>query len=303
MKYVAPYGSGDPNAPYVNGNPSTGVQGSIPPAAAFEHPLRELVALITAAGLTPTDAVLTQVAQAVQKGLNYAVATGTANAWVVAPNLAVPAYAAGRVLNIIAPATNTSTTVNMNVSTLGNRRIKKSDGSDPAVGDLVSGKVYVTIDDGTNIRVLNFLPSDLAAQKSPFNVKQQSFSTRTSLSGTGFVAYQTGTYTKQSATSNLIVELHAHGYAAGTAASIARVAFGANSLLVPFSNSVSAQTGGGAHATKVFSGIAAGALSWSWDFGRGDATAWTDVINPTSADVSYLPSETTSSLLFMEVEP
>ncbi len=91
----------------------------------------------------------------------YAVATGTANAWVVAPTPALAAYAAGRVLNIIAPATNTSTTVNMNVSGLGNRQIKKADGSDPAIGDLVSGRVYATIDDGANVRILTPLPSDI----------------------------------------------------------------------------------------------------------------------------------------------
>lgn len=92
---------------------------------------------------------------------SFVVATGTANAWTVAPNPTVAAYAAGRVLNIIAPATNTSTTVNMAISGLANRRIKKQDGNDPAVGDLVSGKIYQTIDDGTNIRVISALPSDV----------------------------------------------------------------------------------------------------------------------------------------------
>lgn len=122
---------------------------------------------ITEGGLTVDDALLPRLAQAIQSGRStYAVATGTANAWTVAPTLAVPAYAAGRVLNIIAPATNTSTTVNMNVSGLGNRRIKKADGSDPAVSDLVSGVAYRTIDDGTNIRVLTALPSDIIAASS-----------------------------------------------------------------------------------------------------------------------------------------
>lgn len=96
----------------------------------------------------------------------YAVATGTANAWVVAPTPALAAYAAGRVLNIVAPATNTATTVNVNVSTLGNRRIKKSDGTDPAIGDLVSGRIYATIDDGTSICILTLLPSDILANTS-----------------------------------------------------------------------------------------------------------------------------------------
>lgn len=106
-------------------------------------------------------------ARSIQRGtFAYVVATGTANDWTVAPSPALAAYAAGRVLNIIAPATNTSTTVNANISTLGNRRIKKADGTDPAVGDLVSGKVYATIDDGTSIRILTPLFSD--ARNAPF---------------------------------------------------------------------------------------------------------------------------------------
>jgi hypothetical protein len=114
--------------------------------------------------VSPTNLDDLLLAKAMASGhATYAVATGTANAWTVSPALAVPAYAAGRVLNIIAPATNTSTTVNANISTLGNRRIKKRDGSDPAIGDLVSGTVYATIDDGTNIRVLTSLPSDTVA--------------------------------------------------------------------------------------------------------------------------------------------
>lgn len=124
----------------------------------------QIAAAIDAGGLTVDDTILLRLAQAIQSGKStYAVATGSANAWVVAPNLAVPAYAAGRVLNIIAPATNTSTTVNMNVSTLGNRRIKKANGNDPAIGDLVVGRIYPTIDDGTTIRILCGLPSDVVA--------------------------------------------------------------------------------------------------------------------------------------------
>ena len=48
----------DPNAPYINGNPTTGTMGSIPPAASIENPQREIVNFITDSGLTPTDADL-----------------------------------------------------------------------------------------------------------------------------------------------------------------------------------------------------------------------------------------------------
>lgn len=46
MKYNQPFGISDPNAPYINGNPSTGTMGSIPPAWSIEHDQREIVAVI-----------------------------------------------------------------------------------------------------------------------------------------------------------------------------------------------------------------------------------------------------------------
>jgi hypothetical protein len=50
MKYNVPYGLPDETTlygtPYVNGNPSTGTAGSIPPAASIEYDQREIVAVI-----------------------------------------------------------------------------------------------------------------------------------------------------------------------------------------------------------------------------------------------------------------
>lgn len=124
----------------------------------------ELGALMTLNGITPSNASMEQVAQSVQAGrLNFALATGTANAWVVDPVLAVPAYASGRVLWIKAPAANTSATVAINVSGLGTRPVKKNDGTAPQIGDLASGVWYPTIDDGTSICVVSPLPSQMKA--------------------------------------------------------------------------------------------------------------------------------------------
>ncbi len=124
----------------------------------------ELVRLIELCGGDPSNADFTQVSKALQSGaLNFAVATGTANAWVIDLPLAPLAYAAGLPLDVIAPATNTSTTVNANVEGLGDRRVKKRNGSDPAIGDILGGTIYPTVDDGTNIRILTLLPSDTVA--------------------------------------------------------------------------------------------------------------------------------------------
>jgi hypothetical protein len=65
MKYTQPFGITDPNASYVNANPATATQGSIPPAAALEAAQREIVFAITQSGQTPDPANLTQLWQAI----------------------------------------------------------------------------------------------------------------------------------------------------------------------------------------------------------------------------------------------
>jgi hypothetical protein len=111
----------------------------------------------------------------------YAVATGTANAWVVAPTPALAAYAAGRVLWVKAPATNTATTVTVNISGLGTRPLKRSDGLDAQIGDLISGTWYPTIDDGTNVCIVSTLASQSRA--SAFKVQ------RTVITATGAYSF------------------------------------------------------------------------------------------------------------------
>lgn len=65
MKYTPPMGEADPNAPYRDEVPETGTEGSIVPAEAIEHPQREIVHVIAAAGLDPDDGDLTQLYQAI----------------------------------------------------------------------------------------------------------------------------------------------------------------------------------------------------------------------------------------------
>ena len=67
MKYVEPLNSSsypERNGSYVNANPATGVKGSTVPGEALEHPQREILNVIEAAGLTPNGADLTQLLQA-----------------------------------------------------------------------------------------------------------------------------------------------------------------------------------------------------------------------------------------------
>ena len=67
MKYVPPLGATDPNASYQDGNPEAGILGSIVPAAAIERPQREIMHVITQAGLEPSGEMLTQLYNAITK--------------------------------------------------------------------------------------------------------------------------------------------------------------------------------------------------------------------------------------------
>lgn len=67
MKYNPPVGATDPDLSYLNADPAHDGEGSPVPAAAIEFPMREIVAVIKAAGLTPSNADLTQLLQAIQK--------------------------------------------------------------------------------------------------------------------------------------------------------------------------------------------------------------------------------------------
>lgn len=67
MKYTPPLGSLEADAPYVDGNPTAGIRGSVVPAAPFNQLQKELVHIITQAGLEPSANDLTQVLAALKK--------------------------------------------------------------------------------------------------------------------------------------------------------------------------------------------------------------------------------------------
>ncbi|MGD9766591.1 MAG: hypothetical protein AB7U62_03025 [Pseudolabrys sp.] len=66
MRYHQPFDKpSDPNASYVNANPATGTRGSILDIVTIEQLQREVLKVITEAGLTPNDNDLTQLWQAI----------------------------------------------------------------------------------------------------------------------------------------------------------------------------------------------------------------------------------------------
>ncbi|MAO56585.1 MAG: hypothetical protein CMM61_12925 [Rhodospirillaceae bacterium] len=64
MDYTQPLGAA-PGTSYTNGNPDLAEEGSDIPAAGLENPQREIVYVITDAGLTPDNGDLTQLNQAI----------------------------------------------------------------------------------------------------------------------------------------------------------------------------------------------------------------------------------------------
>lgn len=63
MQYIPPIGKTG-EAPYVDGDPALAIEGDAVSAKAWEHPMREIDNVIKLSGLTPDEADLTQLDQA-----------------------------------------------------------------------------------------------------------------------------------------------------------------------------------------------------------------------------------------------
>ncbi len=157
MKYVPPYGresEGDA-AHYINGNPVEGQRGSIPPAAAFEHPLREIVGVIEKSKFISDDADLLQLSKGVRsQRLNYAEDSGAANTLSVSYDPPISTYTLGLVLNVKVHTDNTAaSTIDAGGGRVG---VKTMAGFDTAAGDLRGGHIASLIFDGTYFQLINF---------------------------------------------------------------------------------------------------------------------------------------------------
>jgi len=156
MKYEAPFGSSDPNAAYVMGNPSTGASGSCPPAAAFEYRQREIVNFITDSGMTATDSDLHQLSEGMQSAaVCYGVDTGSVNAMAVTLTPAPLKYYTGMTIRVKVGNSNTGP-MTINVNNLGIVNVKRGNGAALASGDINAGMVAQLCFDGTNFQVTNF---------------------------------------------------------------------------------------------------------------------------------------------------
>jgi len=144
VQYNQPFGVSDPNAAYINGNPSTGTMGSIPPAASIEYPQREIVEVIADSGFTPDNADLKQLAKSIQlQRVNFAIDVGTVNN--VQVTLApVPAYKNGLVVRVLAVQSNTGPAV-LNVNAIGPKKIRRPGDTDLLANDITAGSTVTMV--------------------------------------------------------------------------------------------------------------------------------------------------------------
>lgn len=150
MKYNQPFGIVDANAVYINGNPSTGTMGSIPPAEAIEYPQRELVNFFVDSGLTATNDDLHQLSKSAQSGaVNYAVDAGTANNVLISMTPTLLAYKEGMPLWVKIATSNTGAAT-INVNSVGGRNIVRRGGGALVAGDLQGGYFALLVYNSTH---------------------------------------------------------------------------------------------------------------------------------------------------------
>lgn len=108
MQYVKPFNATDPDAPYIDADPPTAVEGSVIPAAAVEDPQREIVNFILKSQLAPSSGDKVQLAKSVQiDRVNWAEDTGTADHIVIDLDPAPDTLVKGLKVWVLAAATNT----------------------------------------------------------------------------------------------------------------------------------------------------------------------------------------------------
>jgi hypothetical protein len=158
MRYNPPYGSPGPNPPgdpYINGNPSTGQQGSIPPAESIEYPQREIVEIIADAGFTPSNSDLKQLARALQTGkLLYGLDTGSTNSMSITLVPAPLAYYEGMRVNVKVNNDITDATV-LNVNALGAKSVVGANGAALTSNMFFKNDILSAVYDGTKFQVSN----------------------------------------------------------------------------------------------------------------------------------------------------
>jgi hypothetical protein len=171
MLYNPPVGATDPNASYIQGDASLGIQGSKPPAIGFESVQREIVNVIAAAGFTPSNSDLTQLMKSIQRGLtNIGGDTGTANAALAVFSPAVTGMIAGMRFWVL-KTTNTNT----GAMTFNGLALKWADGTQLAAGDWPASTFAHLVYNGSSFNLLSVAGPTVFERKSTWSIASNGY--------------------------------------------------------------------------------------------------------------------------------
>jgi len=157
MKYEPPFDAvNNPDASYINGDPSIGRRGSVPPAECFENHQREITHLISNSLQTPADDDLHQLARGIANGaLNFCIDSGPANALQIASvSPPLDSFTAGLEFRVLIAQTNTGPTT-ITVGNIGPAKVLHRNGSELNANDLLHGQIATLVCDGTNFQLQN----------------------------------------------------------------------------------------------------------------------------------------------------
>lgn len=114
----------------------------------------------------------------------------TITATVTSPNFT--AYAAGQMFNFVAVAANTTSSVTLNLNSLGAKTVTKAGTIALSAGDIVAGQVIPVIYDGTRFQITNLInlssPPPIG-NSTPSTGAFTTLSATSTISGTGFTNY------------------------------------------------------------------------------------------------------------------
>ena len=155
MQYNPPYNIiDDPNAPFKDGEPALGIEGSIIPAAQVEYTQREIVNTIFKNGFVPNNGDQEQLARSIQQDvLNYGVDFGTLNKMAVTLDPAPITYSVGLKIFILVKFNNTSS-VTLNVNGLGEVPVLTTLLEELGVDNIVTNGIALVYHDGTRFQLL-----------------------------------------------------------------------------------------------------------------------------------------------------
>lgn len=204
---------------------------------------------------------------------------------------------------------NTGTAPTLNVDGKGAKTILRQDGTSLAAGDLRANAAFLAEFDGTSVRLLHPVASDIttsvAAGGAAFNIQRFVSSTRVAASAAAGVqapVWSGISFTKQSATSNVVGWIEfPYAYLGGPPCSSYRLSNGAQEVDGVVSTPSTAYS---LSCSGVFSidGCSAGANTFELSLSNPGAS-WSTIFNPTSSDSAHLAATPRATLILAEVEP